>query len=87
MSYKVTRNDPLNSLIKANEVDIGELVETVSEGLEFLLGTYDGLVSLSTPSRTWAFRQGRGSLPGSSGPTFLVRRLAPRESVTLTVTK
>jgi hypothetical protein len=82
MNYKLTRSGQ-GSLIPANEVAIGELVE---DGGEVLMGTYDGLVSLSVPSRTWTFRQGRRSLPDSP-PTFLARRLTPGESVTLTVTK
>jgi hypothetical protein len=80
MGYKLTRSDQQCSPISANEVAIGELV--VGQG-EVLMGTYDGLVSLSDPARTWSFRQAR---QGSSGPTFPVRRLAPGESVTLTVT-
>ena len=82
MGYKLTKSGQPYSLIKANEVAIGELVED-NDAVEVLLGTYDGLVSLSDPARTWSFRQAR---QGSSGPTFPVRRLAPGESVTLTVT-
>ena len=78
-SYKLTRDGAVSSLVKANEVAVGELVENNGE---VLLGTYDGLVSLSAPIRTWSFRQGHGD-----SPTFLVRRLVPGESVTLTVTK
>ena len=81
MGYKLTKSGQPYSLIKANEVAIGELVED-NDAVEVLMGTYDGLVSLSNPTRTWSFRQN-----DCSGPTFLVRRLTPGESVTLTVTK
>jgi hypothetical protein len=81
MGYKLTRSGQPDSLIPANEVAIGELVEEADFDGGVLLGTYDGLVSLSTPTRTWSFRQS-----GGSGPTFPVRRLPPGESVTLTVT-
>jgi hypothetical protein len=78
MGYKLTRAGQQGSLVKANEVAVGELVD---DGGEVLLGTFDGLVSLSAPNRTWSWR----GMFCHNGPDFWVRRLAPGESVTLTV--